>query len=73
MKNVARDPRLADVSPVDREAQEPSPLIACVQHATSPAFIVFNEPIIGLVDQEVAETLFRFSRRVAEIIKLLDT
>jgi hypothetical protein len=34
---------------------------------------VFNEPIIGLVDQEVAETLFRFSRRVAEIIKLLDT
>ena len=37
------------------------------------AFVVFNEPEIGLVDQEVAETLLRFASRASEIISLFDT
>lgn len=62
--------RLEDKTILHRSAE---PLDLTQGHTHVAAFIVFNEPIIGLVDQEVAETLFRFSRRVAEIIKLLDT
>ena len=36
------------------------------------AFVVFDEPKIGLADAEVAETLARFAARVSEIIKLFD-
>jgi hypothetical protein len=37
------------------------------------SFVVFNEPEIGLVDEEVTETLRRFAARVNAIIKLFDS
>jgi hypothetical protein len=37
------------------------------------AHVTFNEPDIGVVDEEVATTLLRFGQRVSGIIKLFDT